>query len=346
MYRIVQWTTGNVGRRSLAAILEHPDLELIGCYAYTPAKADRDVGELSGGAPVGIKASHDIDALLALQPDCVVYTPKFFDIAEVERILRSGANIVTTSWFLTGHWLGEERARIELACWHGRSSMFGSGVNPGFSDMMAMASTAVCDRVDKVTLTEMADATGYDSPETEQPMGFGLPVTDPELPATTKSGTAYFVDRVHLVAAALGVDLDEVRFEADYAATTQDLDLGSWKIAAGCVAGMDYRWLGVVGGRTVIELRSRLIKGNTLDPGWTIDHGLFVEVEGRPTVKVHIQILPPNDFTGTTPGDYMGLFMTATAMPALNAIPAVVAAEPGIVTYNDLPLMASRGAVS
>jgi hypothetical protein len=255
-------------------------------------------------------------------------------------------NIVSTTWFITGHSLGEGRDRIIDACQRGGASVFGSGINPGYSDMLAMAATTICDRVEKVVVTEMADATGYDSPATEMPLGFGRPIDDPNLPAMTRSGTAYFEDRVHLLGDALGIEFDEVALDVEYAKTTQDLDLGSWSIAAGCVAGMDYRWQGRIDGRTVVEFRSRLIKGQTLEPSWTLDHGFSIEIHGRPTVKTRVEVGPPPDFRATTAGEWMVLFMIATAMPAINAIPAVVAAPPGIVTYHDIPLPTAKGFVS
>ena len=70
--RVVQWTTGNVGKRSALAIARHPELELVGCYAWSPDKIGRDVGELCGMDPIGVTATDDVGALLALRPDCVV----------------------------------------------------------------------------------------------------------------------------------------------------------------------------------------------------------------------------------------------------------------------------------
>ena len=89
-YRVVQWTTGNVGVQSVKAILDRPDLELVGCYAWSDDKVGRDVGELCGLDPVGIAATNDVDALLALQPDCVVYNPMWLDVDEMVRILDVG----------------------------------------------------------------------------------------------------------------------------------------------------------------------------------------------------------------------------------------------------------------
>ncbi|KXW65514.1 hypothetical protein MPHL43072_17295 [Mycolicibacterium phlei DSM 43072] len=111
-YRIVQWTTGNVGKRSVRAVALNPELELVGCYAWSKDKVGRDVGELCGIEPLGVTATDDVDALLALKPDCVVYNPMFADVDEMVRILRAGINIVSTSEFITGHFLGAGRDRI------------------------------------------------------------------------------------------------------------------------------------------------------------------------------------------------------------------------------------------
>ncbi|OBI46426.1 dihydrodipicolinate reductase [Mycobacterium kyorinense] len=345
-YRVVQWTTGNVGKSSVQAIAANPMLELVGCYAWSPDKVGRDVGELCGVAPLGLAATDDVDALLALKPDCVVYNPMWIDVEELVRILSTGANVVATASFITGHNLGADRERIAEACQKGGSTMFGSGVSPGFAELLAVVSAVVCDRVDKITVNEAADTTFYDSPATELPVGFGKPIDDPELPAMTAQGTAVFGEAVRLVADALGVELDNVRCAAEYAQTTADLDLGSWTIPAGCVAGVYASWQGVVGGKTVVELNVRWRKGQTLEPDWKIDQdGWVIQVDGRPSVKTTVSFLPPPDFQAETIADFMTLGHIMTAMPTINAIPAVVAAAPGIATYADLPLTLPRGVV-
>ena len=140
--RVVQWTTGNVGKQSVTAIARHPELELVGCFAWSPDKVGRDAGELCGLAPLGVSATDDVDALLACRPDCVVYNPMWIDVDELVRILESGANVVTTAAFITGHSLGERRQRIVEACERGGSSIFGSGINPGFVDLLAVVAAA------------------------------------------------------------------------------------------------------------------------------------------------------------------------------------------------------------
>src|SRR3954469_5080941 len=345
-FRVVQWTTGNVGKSSVAAIAANPNLDLVGCYAWSPEKVGKDVGELCGIAPLGVTATNDVDALLALKPDCVVYNPMWQDPDELVRILEAGVNVVSTAAFINGRGLGADRDRIADACARGGSSMFGTGISPGWIELLAIVSANICDRIDKVTINEGSDTTLYDSPDTERPAGFGRPIDDPELPGMAAKGTAVFGEAVAMVADALGVELDEIVCEAEYAQTTEDVVMDSWTIPAGCVAGVAASWQGRLGDRTVVELNVRWKKGQTLDPDWTIEEGHVVTIDGRPTVRMKIDYLPPPDFEATTFAEFMVLGMIMTAMPAINAIPYVVAAAPGIVTYNELPLPLPRGWVS
>ncbi|MHC5033174.1 MAG: NAD(P)H-dependent amine dehydrogenase family protein [Planctomycetota bacterium] len=341
--RIVQWTTGNVGKQSAIAIARNPGLELIGCYAWSPEKVGRDVGELCGIAPLGVTATDDVDALLALRPDCVVYNPMWPSIDELVRILEGGVDVVSTAAFINGRNLGADRKRLVDACERGRASLFGTGVSPGFVELLGIVCAGISDRIDKVTISEAAHTMGYDSPETERPAGFGRPIDDPELPGMAAEGTAVFGEAVALVADALGVELDEIVCEAEYAEALEDLDLGSWQIAKGCVAGVAASWQGRIGGKTVVELNVRWKKAPVLEPDWTIEDGWRIEVQGLPTVHTKVSFLPPPDFEAKSLADFMVLGHVMTAMPAINAIPAVVAAPPGIVTYNDISLPLPRG---
>jgi len=343
--RIVQWTTGNVGRQSVAAIVRDPALELVGCYAWSADKAGRDVGELCGLDPLGLTATRDVGALLALRPDCVVYNPMWPSTDELVRILEAGVNVVTTAAFINGRRLGAERARLIEACKRGGASLFGTGINPGFAELLAIVVAGISDRIDKVTISEAAHTMGYDSPDTEKAAGFGRPIDDPDLQKLTAEGTAVFGESVEMVADALGVELDDITCSAEYAKTTADLDLGSWTIAAGCVAGLATSWRGRIGDRTVIELNARWKKAPVLEPDWQIEDGYVIEVQGRPTVRTTLQFLPPPDFQAETLADFMVLGHIMTAMPAVNAISAVVAAPPGIVTYADVRLPLPRGLV-
>ena len=186
--RVVQWTTGNVGRRSVRAVVAHPDLELVGCYAWSPDKVGRDVGELCGIDPVGVTATDDVDALLAPRPRLRRLQPDVADVDELVRILEAGVNVVSTAAFINGRGLGDGRDRLVDACARGGSSMFGTGISPGFVELIGIATAGICDRIDKVTIDEGSDTTLYDSPATELPCGFGRPIDDPELPGMAAAG--------------------------------------------------------------------------------------------------------------------------------------------------------------
>ena len=344
--RIVQWTTGNVGRPSLRAIAWHPVLELVGCYAWSAEKVGRDAGELADLEPLGVVATDDVESLIALAPDCVSYNPMWTNTDELVRFLEAGINVVSTAGFITGHALPPgERARIEAACSQGGASMFGTGVNPGMANLLALVSAGICDRIEKISVLESADTTGYDSPETELPVGFGQPLTNPALPEMARQGTAVFRDAVEMMAAALHLEIDDVTCEAEFAAATQNLELGAMRIPMGTVAGIEVHWQGRVRDQVVIDLGVRWRKGRHLEPDWSLDHGYRVEIEGRPRVKTKLEIAPPKDFEPKSFADFMLLGMIVTAMPAVNAIPAVCAAAPGIRTYADLPLITGAGMV-
>jgi hypothetical protein len=343
--RVVQWTTGNVGKRAVRSVVGRRDMELVGCYAWSDDKVGQDVGELCGMDPIGVTATNDVDALLALQPDCLLYMPQWHDTDEVVRFLEAGVNVVSTAAFITGGRLGADRERIAEACQRGGSSMFGTGISPGFVDLVAIATASICDRIDKIVVDEGSDTTLYDSPDTERPCGFGRPIDDPDLQPMAAEGTAVFGEAVAWVADALGVELDEIVCEAEYAATTEDVVMDSWTIPAGHVAGVYASWQGRFQGRTVVELNVRWRKGQTLDRDWHIDEGHTITIVGRPSVRTRIEYLPPPDFEATTFAEFMVLGMIMTALPAVNAVPYVVAADPGIVTYNDLPLPLPKGHV-
>ena len=342
--RVVQWTTGNVGKESLKAIVANPTLDLVGCFAWSPAKVGVDVGELAGIGPVELAATDDVDSLLALKPDCIVYNPMWPSVDELVRILEAGVNVVTTAAFITGANLGLDRDRLVSACARGGSSLFGTGVSPGFVDFVAGVIAGICSRVDKVVVCETADTTFYDSPDTERAAGFGHPIDDPGLADMARTGTAVFGEAVAMVADMLGVELDEIVCESEFAQTTEDLVMTSWTIAAGHVAGLAASWQGRISGRTIIDLNVRWKKGSTLDPPWRIEKdGWVITVEGLPTVTASIDLLPPPDFQAETIQEFMAIGHIITALPALNAIAPIVNAPPGIVTYADLALPLPRG---
>src|ERR1700730_13145084 len=335
--RVVQWTTGVVGKAAVRGIVRNPAMRLVGCYTQTSDKIGKDVGTLCGMKPIGVPATDDIRALLALKADCVVYMPQFPNVDHMVRILETGCNIVSTTYFFNGSAFGtQDLARIETAAHKGGVSIYGSGINPGFANVLALVATAGCARIDRISVLESVDSTPYASPGTWTAVGFGRPVTDPQAPGITERMMPSFREAVGMMADALKLKLDDIRYSVEFAAATEDVDLGYMTIGKGCISGLRGCWSGLVGATPVIELKFAWKLGTKLRPDWPIEDGYLIEIHGEPSIRCRYEPIGSHVFDS-------GLI---TAMPTINAIPAVCAARPGIVTAAELPIVTGAGLVS
>ena len=112
----------------------------------------------------------------------------------------------------------------------------------------------------------------------------------------------------------------------------------------GHVAGIDARWIGSAAGTDVVETQVRWTVAADIEPAWDVAMAYLIEVRGAPQINLRVDVLP-EDLTTFTLEDVAAMGSMITAMPVVNAIAAVVSARPGIVTYADLPTVASRLAV-
>jgi hypothetical protein len=328
LLRVVQWTTGRTGRAAVRALVDHPLLELVGCYAWSADKIGRDVGELCRIDPIGVMAIDDVDALLALEPDCVVYTPYRPDIDHLVRILESGCNVVTSMYQLTGRGYGEDAyERIVTAAERGRASLYASGTYPGYVGMVALAITAVSSRIERITMLESVDLRAYENEHMYRAMGIDRDPTDPEAASLIEQACGSFRDQVAVMAHALGLELDEIRFHADFAVVDEDTDFGFMTIGKSRVAAIRGTIAGCAGGRPRIECRSVWKLGERTTPDWPVEHGYIIDVEGTPSFRVRIE--PGERWSGSM----------STALPLVNAIPVVCTAPPGIVNHGELPFV-------
>jgi 4-hydroxy-tetrahydrodipicolinate reductase len=352
--RVVQWSTGNVGRQALAAILDHPELELVGVFAFGTAKVGRDAGELCGRAPVGVVATDDVDALLALEPECVVYTPAYGDDALVTRFLESGIDVVTTSGYITvrngprGPQFWDE---LETAALRGGASLLGTGLNPGFVHLLATVLSLPLRVVRSVAWEECSNVGLYNAPEMWRSLGFGLTPADRKAlvgddwvaPGTHHSldGVSY-LESCYAVADALGITVDGHERLEEVAVATEPVTTLWGTYAPGTVAGLRITYLAQRHGETVVTSRLTWRMGDAIEPTWDARDGYHVEIDGDPALTLDLGILPGSASNFTDLESAMDLGMTATASPAVNAVPAVVRAAPGLLSYRDLPIHAAR----
>jgi 4-hydroxy-tetrahydrodipicolinate reductase len=329
--RVVQWATGNIGRRSLRAVLEHPDLELAGLYVYSDAKVGRDAGELCGLDPVGVTATSDVDEIVALGADCVLWMGDRTDLDVLCRLLASGANVVTTRSDLHRP-EGEVRDRLEAACRAGGSTLHSTGSSPGFvSEALPIALLSVQRRLDRLTIDEFADLTSRNSPELLfDVMGFG------KEPATFDArrwahGAASFGPSLRVLAEAVGLPLDAVESGGEVAVAAHDVEVAAGTVPAGTVAAQRMVVTGLRGGEPLLVFRANWYCGTAIEPAWDLrETGWRLLVEGDAPLDVEIRFPVDSErYAATTPG--------YTAHRPVNAVSAVCAAPPGIMTTADLP---------
>jgi hypothetical protein len=294
------------------------------------------VGDLARlGRKLGIQATDDIEALLALKPDCVVHMPLHPDVAQMARLLRAGVNVVTTASFLTGRGYGmEARRQLEEAALAGQASLFGGGINPGWVDGLVATASGLCREVNLVRVTESFNIGLWAGDANQDALGWGRPAGDPAHAKDIEQATLPFGDAVEAVAEMFHCKLDEVRCEVQFAHATQDLDIPGRPVKQGCVAGIVAKWIGVARGHHVIELIAQWTLATDIAPAWDIAMAYLIEVNGTPALKLRAEVLP--DDPNLPMEEMMTIGFMIPAMPVVNAIPAVVAARPGILTYADL----------
>ena len=343
MYRVIQWATGNVGKQAVEGIVGHPDLELVGCRVYSEDKAGRDVGDICGLGPVGVKATADEAEVLALEADCVMYSPILANTGEVLRILESGKNVVTpVGWFHAGR--ATAAAEVEAACRRAGVSLHGSGIHPGgVTDRFPLMASAMCRDIRHVRSEEFSDIRNYDAEfVVREVMLFGKPPEEAAGSAMVAILGDGFCQSIDLVAEGLGLTLDpEVRSGHEFAVATADIDAPVGVIEKGTVAAQRFWWEGCVGGVPRITARVNWFMGSQhLDPAWELGEQRFeVALDADPPVSMTFHGLHP-PVVGQDLDRLPGII--APAMHCVNAIPYVVEAEPGIRTYLDLPLIAGR----
>ncbi|WP_435745803.1 NAD(P)H-dependent amine dehydrogenase family protein [Nocardioides sp. SYSU DS0663] len=342
--RVVQWATGGVGKAAIETILLHPELELVGCWVHSAGKGGRDVGELLGREPLGVRTTTSLDEVLAMDADCVLYSPLVPDRDVVAALLRSGKNVVTpVGWFYPSE---RDGAPLAAACEEGRSTLHGTGINPGgITELHPLVFSALSSAVTFVRGEEFSDIRTYDAPDVVRHlMMFG------GRPEEAMGGpmlgllSGGFVQSVRMCLDALGFSRDaEIRTAQAVAVATAPIDSPIGTIEPGLVAGQRFVWEAVVRDRVVVRVAVNWLMGEEhLDPAWTFGpegERFEVELQGDPPAHVTIKGWQPASVAeglARNPG------VVATAVHCVNSIPYVVAAEPGIRTYLDLPLVAGR----
>jgi len=324
-------------------VIEHPQLTLVGLLVHDPNKDGRDAGDLCGRARTGVAATRDVGEILALRPDCVLYMQQGFDIDVLCELLESGANVVTTcgEFHHPGSMDPTVRQRVEAACERGGASIHSTGSSPGFiSEAVPIVLTSIQRRLDRLRIAEFADLSSRDSPNLLfNVMGFGQ---DPSAfdPGRWAHGAVAFGPSLRLVGEALGMPLESVESAGEFATAVRDVEIAAGTVPAGSVAAQRMTVIGRRNGEELISFSATWYCTTEIDAAWDLREGGWrVTVDGDCPLEIDIRLaIPLERMAETTPG--------YTANRAVNAVPVVCEAAPGIRTSIDLPqVVANLGPV-
>ncbi|WP_248833134.1 dihydrodipicolinate reductase [Frankia sp. Mgl5] len=346
-YRVIQWTAGTVAREAVAGILGHADLELAGAWVHSADKDGRDIGELCGLPPLGVRATRDRDALLAAPADCVVFavgrnwvedpTETF---GELLRILRSGKNVVNLWWPTLVYPRAQDDKlyqELEQACLDGGTSFLTVGMDPGYGTAgLALSALTLTREVTSVHMYQFMNNAFWEGPGITKFFGFGqndvdrIPILQPGVT------TSYHATTLHLLADALGGTIEEIVEDHDFIYADETFDVASGHIPAGTISGLRYRVKGIIGGRpaVVVEHVEKLRENDFSELGFSGD-GYRAEVVGLPSVQLDMKLSAPAGYVGDP-------IAVASAMSVVNAVPRVCAAPPGVLSLLDVAPFPSR----
>ena len=341
-YRVIQWATGTVGKVSLRHMIENPFLELVGVLVFNPEKVGQDAGDLVGLAPTGVLATNDVEAIIALDADCVHFAPMLQDLDMVCRLLRSGKNVVSPigPFFKYQHNAADVE-KLEAACQEGGTSFHGCGIHPGYvGDILPMTLTRLMDRIDCLKVYEIADKQTTPSVYIEF-MGFGLePHELRAKPNVMEQAKITFGESMAMVLAGLGKQVEDLTETHEIAVARNDIPYPGGVIRKGTVAGQHWEWTMWTDGKPVLVYHLYYFLGNDTEPQWNLGESRHrIVFEGNPNMEVTLKATPDADGVS----HFLGI--TWTALLGATAIPQVCDAKPGFVNHFALGVVQPRGLI-
>ncbi len=330
--KIIQWYTGEIARHQVRVVAQCPSMELVGAFVHHEEKSALDLGEIAGIEPIGVRATNKLEEILAVEADCVLYNAPTERYDEIIPILASGKNVIS----IIAGWNPKKRScypDILAACEKGQSSLYGTGLNPGLSYELALLGSSICTDVESIYI-KTCEPQDTLSEVFLQMFGFGK--TEQELQSGTRSAYAIFARSLHqitdLLCEELGLPHDGTDFSYEFEPATKDYD-DKILVKKGTMGGLLLKASTTQAGKPVATIELRFLLGPEYvresylaegpKQGW-----IEVDVRGTPGSRLTHEIYADSHLIGTW----------ATGTKAINAIPFVCAAKPGLVSPLDLPL--------
>ncbi|MDT5207635.1 MAG: hypothetical protein QOF67_50 [Mycobacterium sp.] len=362
--RVAVWGPGSMGVIALRGVIDHPELELVDLVVHSDFKAGRDAGELCGTDPVGVVAATDAAGLLSGDADVVVYAAAanlrpLEAVNDMVSILRAGKNVVSCSVVPLVYPNAVDPAftdPLREAALSGGVSFFTTGIDSGFAnDVLPLALSGVSRTIDSIRVTEMFNYATYpDASAVYDILGFGKAPEELPFAATPGVFTFGWGPVLHQLADGLEVHIDDIKETVERLPADISFDTPTGHIAAGTIAAMRSTLTGYVDGNPTLTIDHVSRMHDDIAPDWPQPHisiqprdlgygaasgqGVYrVEIEGSPSMRCEFEMADDHDHD-------LGARM-AGASRMVNAIPAVCAAKPGLLSALDLPLITGRGLV-
>ncbi len=334
-YRVIQWATGSMGKTCLRAVIDHPDLELVGLFVYSNEKTGSDAGEIARREPTGVIATQSIEEILALEADVVIHAPRIqFPYShhneDMCRLLASGKNLISINGHVfPGYHGAVYTAGFEQACRQGQSCLFGTGLNPGFVvEKIATAATGLCTQLESISVREVFDVSG--APDHDYVFNVCGMGADPERIdlglswPVTELITGMYAEVIALLAHRLGLQLERVEADHSVVPAPKDIQGKAGLVRAGSVGATEWCWHGIIAGQRMITLSVNWIMGTTM-PGYANYDHWKIAVRGKPGIDITMNLVEPRNTGAKTRSEQY-----AVAGSVINAIPEVCAAPAGI----------------
>lgn len=343
-YRVIQWATGVVGSSALRGVLRHPRLELAGVKVYSEAKEGRDAGDLIGAQKTGVVATRDVDAILALAADCVLYCPMPWSADEICRLLERGLHVITPCPYWFPFVQNPEVAEaIGKACERGGVSFHASGCNPGgIAERFPLTFTGWLNRIDRIQMTECGDCTTYSSVGVmRELMNLGKTADGARNNPLKAMLAKSWNEPIDMIAAGLGTRVARYEAKHDFILAKEPIETAVGVIEPGTIGPNHYQHIGITReGTEIIQEQIWFVGGSgqqKLERKMKIprESGWRISLQGDVNLNVDIDF-PPE----LSHDQRVAQGLSTTAFHLVNAVPLVCEApQPGIKTYLDLPMI-------
>jgi 2,4-diaminopentanoate dehydrogenase len=341
--RVSVWGPGTLGLASIRELILLPETDLVSVLAYADAKAGKDAGELAGVEPVGVQATTSVDDFLDADPECVIYAARDFgDFRaddDIVMLLEKGIDVITPLPYHYPQMRGQDvYERLQSAALRGGATLFGTGINPGFMfERLALMATGLCNGVERLALREYVNVEHIKGgAEFLTGMGFGMESADPQAVEAIAGIVAnYLTQYLHHFADATGLTVQRIEREDSHVSTPVDIDIPDlFTLRSGTVALVGFTWTAYTEEGPTLSTSVNWYATDAMRPDEVQGRGddcWIIEISGRPSAQIVVELfgtLPEKDTVH--PENPAQPCMLSTAIPMIQAIPAVRAAEPGV----------------